>query len=168
MRAGRGAIGVEFELPDGWYCLDPHQPDSPDVLHRLMPPGISAPPVLDALCAADVRLALVHPGVPAITGAVGIAPPLAVSGAEVYRTLEEAGEAVGFGDLDGLPVVSLVRHAYAETTLVQITYLVCAEAATGTLTFAGPAVPDTKSVVGEVAHVLSGARVVRSANGCPV
>lgn len=162
------ALGLEFRLPEGWYCVDPQEPASAAVLARLLPPGLTAPPVMAALCGVRAPLALVHPGMPAITGAVLLAPPLSVTAAQAWRTLHESGEAVGFGNLDGLPVISLIRHSRADVELVQTTYLICGRTATATLTFAGPALPDAKSVVGEVAHVVSRARVVRSTSGCPV
>jgi hypothetical protein len=176
------AVGLAFDLPDGWICLDLRMPGLAgrvdQVLHVVLDGGVSRDPLVeqgirdlvDRLVADGAHCLLMRPAVDgarvAITGGVFVSAPLRVSGAELYRTLDERGQPVALGDIDGMPIVSLVCPAPVPASRpvpgLQIVYLVCGDAATVLLSFAAAEASDPKCIVDEVARVLSRARVVRS------
>jgi hypothetical protein len=173
------AAGLEFELPDGWWSLDVRPPRLADRLDELLSdalgPATSAD-VRDRVRASVARLAadgahclLLRPALGAtdvaVTGGVFTLPPFGLDGADLYSALDERGEAVALGDLDGVPIVSMVRRVPAggasEIAILQIIYLVCAGGGSVMLTFAAADEIQPGRVVREVARVVSAARVVR-------
>jgi hypothetical protein len=176
-----GPTGVAFDLPAGWCCLDLREPALGDRVDHLLSglPGVvvadpsSATPgirdLVARLVADGADCLLLRPAVDgsdvAIAGGVFVSAPLRVSGALLYQLLDEGGEAVALGDLDGLPIVALVRPIAAAApgalASVEVSYLICGDAATVLLSFAAADRFDPRRVVGEVARVVSGARVVR-------
>jgi hypothetical protein len=176
-----GPTGLAFDLPAGWCCFDLREPaldDRVDDLLSELPGGVVADPpggepgirdVIARLVSDGADCLVLRPAVDgsdvAIAGGVFVSAPLRVSGAHLYHLLDERGEAVALGDLDGLPIVSLVRPvaAAAASALVslQVVYLICGDRATILLSFAAADRFDPRRVVGEVARVVSGARVVR-------
>jgi hypothetical protein len=178
--AGRNAdaTGLAFDLPDGWWCLDVRGPRVADRLDQLLrdalDPNVPAE-VRERVRASVTRLAaegahclLLRPGGAndvAVTGGVFALPPFRVAGEDLYRALDERGEAVALGDLDGVPIVSIVRRMppgrAGAIAILQITYLVCADGGSVLLTFAASDEVEPGRVIGEVARIVSAARVVR-------
>ncbi len=174
--SGRSTAGLAFELPDGWWCLDVRGPRVADRLDQLLRDALDPNVSGDArervrssvarLAAQGAQCLLLRPGgdVP-ITAGVFALPPFHVAGADLYRALDERGEAVALGDLDGVPVVSLVRRMppgrVGTIAILQITYLVCADGGSVLLTFAAADEVEPGRVIREVARIVSAARVVR-------
>jgi hypothetical protein len=79
--------------------------------------------------------------------------------------LEQQGEAAALANLDDVPIVSVIRRVPAPDAhtapLVQVTYLVCADAAGVRLTFSAASHVEPSRLVGDLAQVVSRARVVR-------
>lgn len=181
------AMGVEFDLPAGWWCLDLTRPAVAqrlaELLRELRGLGMRVPDAdrhtlayVGWLRDQGASIALVRPGDecagPAICGGVFVERPLPVSGADLYTQLDAGGEAVALGDLGGIPVVSHVGRRRADDVaaldMVQITYLLCATGACVVLSFHAAEGAGVERVVCEVARVVSAAQLVHSAAGCPV
>jgi len=136
-------------------------------------------------------IALLRPGnntlATAICGGVFVLDPLPVPGDVLFAALDAEGEAVALGDLEGVPIVSHIRWTPADdlahSPMLQVSYFICAPSKCIVITFvalktaataATAATAETleshgvKSVVAEVARVVSAARVVHSDSGCPV
>ncbi len=100
-----------------------------------------------------------------ITAGIFALPPFRFAAADLYRALDERGEAVALGDLDDVPVVSIVRRMPpgrgGAIAILQITYLVCADGGSVLLTFAAADEVEPGRVIREVARIVSAARVVR-------
>ncbi len=176
------AGGLEFELPDGWTCVDlraPHLADRIDQLLRVVLDGIASRTPADEQSIRDLVATLVAGGAHclllrpatdaadcAISGGVFVSAPISVPAQELHRILDERGEAVALGDLDGLPIISLVGPAWSAEGVplaagVQVAYVICADDASVMLSFTAAGGFDRKRLIGEVAAVLSRARVVR-------
>jgi len=174
--AGRSTTGLAFDLPDGWWRLDVRGPRVADRVDQLLRDALDANVSGDArervrssverLAAQGAHCLLLRPGgdVP-ITAGVFALPPFRFAGADLYRALDERGEAVALGDLDGVPVVSIVRRMppgrAGAIAILQITYLVCADGGSVLLTFAAADEVEPGRVIREVARIVSAARVVR-------
>ena len=178
---GPETVGLAFDLPDGWICLDLQAPELPARVDRLLHvvlEGIVSNTPAAQQCVRDLVARLVADGADcllmcpavdgmdvAITGGVFVCAPLRVSGTDLYRTLDDRGDAVALGEIDGLPIVSLVRPSAAsapgQISSVQVVYLICGGGATVVLSFAAADHFDPRRVVDEVARLVSGARVVR-------
>jgi len=174
--AARSTTGLAFDLPDGWWRLDVRGPRVADRVDQLLRDALDANVLGDArererssvtrLAAQGAHCLLLRPGgdVP-ITAGVFALPPFRVAGADLYRALDERGEAVALGDLDGVPVVSMVRRMppgrVGAIAILQITYLVCADGGSVLLTFAAADEVEPGRVIREVARIVSAARVVR-------
>jgi hypothetical protein len=165
------AMRLEVELPEGWRGVD--LPAAADA------DGWSAPAVAKLAARLQERgavVALLRTGdeaVPtAICGGVFLLDELAIDGDALYVALEEDGEPVALGDLDGIPIISHVRRAPADdvtpAATVNITYFICAPSMCIVITFVAVDCGDRKGIVGEVAKIVSAARVVHSDSGCPV
>ena len=171
--------GLAFELPDGWWSLDVRGPRLADRLDQLLrdalAPNMSAE-ARERVRASVTRLAaqgahclLLRPAAGAdgvaVTAGVFALPPFRVPGADLYRALDARGEAVALGDLDGVPIVSMVRRVppgrAGAIAILQITYLVCAGGGSVLLTFAAADEVEPGRVIREVARIVSAARVVR-------
>jgi hypothetical protein len=174
--ADRSTTGLAFDLPDGWWRLDVRGPRVADRVDQLLRDALDANVSGDArervrssverLAAQGAHCLLLRPGgdVP-ITAGVFALPPCRFAGADLYRALDERGEAVALGDLDGVPVVSIVRRMppgrAGAIAILQITYLVCADGGSVLLTFAAADEVEPGRVIREVARIVSAARVVR-------
>lgn len=174
--AGRSESGLKFDLPDGWWCLDVRGPRVAERLDQLLcdalDPNVPAQAreqvhaSVARLVAQGAHCLLLRPGRDvAVTGGVFALPPLGVAGADLYRALDERGEAVALGDLDGVPIVSMVRRVPPRRAgviaILQINYLVCATGGSVLLTFAAADEVEPGHVIREVARIVSAARVVR-------
>ncbi len=176
------AGGLEFELPERWTCLDlraPQLADRIDQLLQVVREGIASCTPADEQSIRDLVATLVASGAHclllrpatdaadcAISGGVFVSAPISVPAHELHRILDERGEAVALGDLDGLPIISLVGPVRSAEGApmpvgVQVAYLICAEGASVMLSFTATGGVDRKRLVGEVAAVVSRARVVR-------
>ena len=179
---------LDVDLPDGWWCLDLTEPVRPDQVAALFDDGRRPGPNLEpspnveqgALATANwlrgqgARIALLRPGNDRLAEAIcgGVFVIDAMPAAQLYAALDEQGEAVALGDLDGIPIISHVRRAPVDasvpTPAVHISYFICALRMCIVITFAAPEIRDVKGVVREVAKIVSAARVVHSGSGCPV
>jgi hypothetical protein len=169
------AAGLAVDLPPGWWCVQPGDSDRVDELCRVALGGAD-PRIAPAVRAAAAQLrsagagcmllrpALDGDGVP-ITGGVFVGPPFHPSGAALHAVLEQQGEAAALANLEDVPVVSVIRRVpvpEAHTLpLVQVTYLVCADVAGVVLAFSAGGQVEPSRLVGELAQVVSRARVVR-------
>ncbi len=154
-------IGVEFELPDGWVRLAWDRPHR--VGGQLAATG-TAPHLLVRL--PDDREG---PGSPAILGVLLVRAPLPVGPDDLRALLDAQGESVAQADLDGVPLLAIVRRepATAQHPLptVLVTYLLACAGATLLLVFEAVPVPSERAVVREIARVVSAARIVRDCAG---
>lgn len=165
------AMRLEVELPDGWRGVD--LPAAPDI-DGWSGPGVAK--LVGELHERGAVVALLRAGdaaVPAaICGGVFLLDELAVDGDALYVALEDDGEPVALGDLDGIPIISHVRRAPPDDVMpaatVNITYFICAPSMCIVITFLAPEIGGAKVIVDEVAKIVSAARVVHSDGGCPV
>jgi len=178
MTADRSTTGLTFDLPDGWWCLDVRGPRVADRVDQLLRDALD-PDVpaeirervrgsVTRLAAQGAHCLLLRPGGAegvAVTAGVFALPPVRVAGEDLYRALDERGEPVALGDLDGVPIVSMVRRLppgpASAIAILQITYLVCADGGSVLLTFAAADEVEPGRVIHEVARIVSAARVVR-------
>lgn len=162
---------LDVELPDRWRCTE--LPATADI------DGWSGPEAAALtrwLHERGAVAALLRPGddaVPAaICGGVFLLDDLAIDGDALYVALEEDGEPVALGDLDGIPIISHVRRAPPDDVMraatVNITYFICASSMCIVITFLAPEIGGAKCIVDEVAKIVSAVRVVHSDGGCPV
>jgi len=165
------AMRLEVELPDGWRGVD--LPAAAEVDGRSAPATAKITAWLHERGAVAALLRAGDEAVPAaICGGVFLLDELAIDGDTLYVALEDDGEPVALGDLDGIPIISHVRRAPPDdvmpTPTVNITYFICAPSMCIVITFLAPEIGGAKCVVDEVAKIVSAARVVHSDAGCPV
>lgn len=162
---------LDIELPDGWRWVV--LPPGADVDERFGPGAAELAGWLHEQGAAAGLLRAGDEAVPAaICGGVFLFDQLSVDGNALYVALEEDGEPVALGDLDGIPIISHVRRAPRDDAMplpmLHISYLLCPPGICVVITFVAPDCDDRRSVVNEVAKIVSAARVVHSDGGCPV
>jgi len=176
--------GIDFELPDGWWCLDLHDPQLPErfdslrVGERVITPESEqrALAQLRELAERGASIALLRPADDvrpvAVCGGVFLRGGIDVDGVELYEALELDGEPVALGDLGGIPIVSHIRREPVDDRrslpILHITYFICAPRMCIVVKFVAPEIVSTNCVVNDVANVISAVRVVHSDDGCPV
>ncbi|HEY3087781.1 MAG TPA: hypothetical protein VGJ59_06940 [Jatrophihabitantaceae bacterium] len=151
---------IEAELPQDWRCFELTDPSDP---------------LSTWLVSRGARFALLRPGddvLPmAIFGGVFLFD-LGVAGDVLYSALDADGHAVALGEAAGVPIVAHLRReppgGARQVPTMLVTYFVCAPGGCAVIAFVAPEFGDVRRVVGEVARVISGVRVVHSAAGCPV
>lgn len=183
----RPVVGIDFDLPDGWWCLDLDDPQLAERLgerfYSLRAGGRKITSESERRVAAELRelvergagIALLHPAddtwPAAICGGVFVGS-IDVDGAELFRTLDDEGEPVALGDLSGIPIVSHIRREPVDhrrpSPILHITYFICAPGMCIVIKFVAPEIVAANCIVNDVATVISAARVVLSDQGCPV
>jgi hypothetical protein len=177
-------VGIDFDLPDGWWCLDLDDPKLTERFDALRADGRTITPESERRAAAELRglaergttIALLRPADDerpvAVCGGVFVGAGLDVDGVELFRTLDDDGEPVAIGDLGGIPIVSHIRRERVDhhqpAPILQITYFICPPGMCIVVIFVASEIVAANCIVNDVATVMSAARVVHSDDGCPV
>jgi hypothetical protein len=175
---------IRIELPDGWLCLDLESAQPDQLRAAVVASGGPSTPDAEQSVLGVARwlreqgasTALLRPGddvlSAAICGGLFVLDALPIEGDALYAALDAEGEPVALGSIEGIPIIS---HVYPEppndelpTPTLRVTYFICAPSMCIVIIFVAVDCGDRKTVVDEVAKIVSAARVVHSDAGCPV